>query len=367
MRIAVFIPSLMPGGVQRVMLNLTRGMAERGCTVDLLLARAEGPFLKEVSPGVRIVDLRASGVLASLPRLVRFLRSAKPDALLSAQPHCNLVAIWARRMGNPRTRLVISEHGYTSQALRNSRKLIDRFIPMLMHWFYPRADAVVAVSRDTAGDLAARSGLPRENIHVIHNPVLTPEIKSLSRVPVNHRWMEAGQPPLILSAGRLHPAKDFVTLIQAFAAIIKWRQAHLIILGEGEQRQELERLVEKFGIRDHVEMPGFTDNPFAYMAHCAVFVLASRWEGFGNVLVEALACGAQVVSTDCPGGPAEILENGKSGRLAMVGNVDSLSEAIETALDHPLPVENLRKRAQAFSMDAAAEKYLNLLGMETAK
>ncbi|KAF0109281.1 MAG: group 1 glycosyl transferase [Anaerolineaceae bacterium] len=360
-KIALFIPSLMPGGVQRVMLNLSRGLAERGCQVDIVLAQAAGPFLERVPAGVRVVDLRAGRVLASLPALVRYLRSERPSSMLSAQPHCNLVAIWARTLARPGMRLVVSEHGYTTSALQNSRRLADRFLPFLMRRFYRRADAVAAVSRGTAEDLAARSGLPLERIAVVHNPVVAPEIEELARLPLAHPWFAAGAPPVLLAAGRMHPAKDYPTLLRAFADLRSRRAARLVILGDGKQRPELEALAASLGIAADVDMPGFADNPFAFMARCAALVLSSRWEGFGNVLVEAMACGAQVVSTDCPGGPAEILENGKYGRLAPVGDAPALAAAIESALDDPLPPEQIRTRARAFSIEAATEKYLRLL------
>jgi glycosyltransferase involved in cell wall biosynthesis len=360
-KIGLFIPSMMPGGVQRVMLNLSRGLAGHGYQVDIILARAEGSFLKSVTKGIRVVDLHAGRVMASLPALMRYLRREKPAALLSAQPHCNLVATWARQLAQPKLRLVISEHGYTTSALKNSHRLIDRLFPLLMKIFYHQADAVVAVSRDTACDLARRSGLPLGRITVINNPVVTPEIEKLGGTPLRHPWFMAGEPPVLLSAGRLHPAKDFSTLLRSFAILRSRRMLRLVILGDGEQRQALTTLADSLGISADVDMPGFSDNPYPYMARCAAFVLSSRWEGFGNVLVEAMACGAQVVSTDCPGGPAGILENGKFGRLTPVGDATALAAAIEAALDDPLPVKQIRLRSRLFTIEAATEKYLRIL------
>lgn len=360
-RLALYLPSLNPGGVQRVMLNLARGLTERGQRVDLVLAQAEGPFLNQIPAGVRLVDLRASRVLASFPALVKYLLREQPTAMLAAQTHCNLVALLARRMALPGMRLIISEHGHVTSALQSSRRFAERFYPFLMRMFYHLADRIVAVSYGAAADLAKRAGLQPEKITVIYNPVVTPDMDVLMCTPLVHPWFAANQPPVILAVGRLDSTKDYPTLLHAYAILRSRRLVRLVILGEGLQRHELQSMVAKLHIAADVYMPGFADNPFAYMARCAVFVLSSRWEGFGNVLVEAMACGAQVVSTDCPSGPAEILENGRYGRLVPVGDPYVLAAAIETALDNPIPVEQVHARAFTFSIPAAVEKYFQLL------
>jgi glycosyltransferase involved in cell wall biosynthesis len=178
-----------------------------------------------------------------------------------------------------------------------------------------------------------------------------------------HPWFAPGEPPVILAAGRLTAQKDYPTLMRAFASLRKNRPAHLVILGEGEEHPRLQALAMELGIRADVDLPGFLDHPFPLMAHCQVLVLSSAWEGFGNVLVEALACGTQVVSTDCPSGPAEILEDGKYGRLVPVGDAVALAKAIEATLDRPYPVAMLRQRAQAFSSKDAVGQYLEALGI----
>jgi glycosyltransferase involved in cell wall biosynthesis len=171
-----------------------------------------------------------------------------------------------------------------------------------------------------------------------------------------------GAPPVILAVGRLTLQKDFPTLIRAFARLRARRSARLVILGEGELRDELEALVAELGLTADVALPGFVDNPFSWMRGSALFVLSSAWEGFGNVLVEAMACGTPVVSTDCPSGPAEILENGKWGRLAAVGDAEALARAIAEALDDPNPPD-VRARAAFFSVERSVDAYLAILGV----
>jgi len=166
---------------------------------------------------------------------------------------------------------------------------------------------------------------------------------------------------VLLAVGRLVPQKDYPTLLRAFARVRSVEQVRLVILGEGRQRRSLERLVRRLGIADAVQLPGYVDNPYAYMAHAAAMVLSSAWEGIGNVLIEALACGCPVVSTDCPGGTAEVLGHGAYGKLVAVGDVDALAQAMAEILSETPDRERLRARAQEFSIDHIADSYLAVL------
>ncbi|MBN2386539.1 MAG: glycosyltransferase [Anaerolineales bacterium] len=366
-RLAIFLASLHPGGAEQVMLNLARGLVGAGYGLDLLVTNATGPFRQRIPAGVELIDLQAGGALAALPGLVDYLRRTRPATLLTGLPHNNLVAIWARQFGAPHSRLVISEHNPMSLDLQRSRSRKDRLLPPLMRLFYPAADAVVAVSAAVAEDLSRLIHLPRQRIVVIHNPSVFPEIASLAQQPPELDWFAPGQPPVIMTAGRLTPQKDHATLLRAFARLRAVRPLRLLILGEGELRPELEQQAADLRISADVCLAGYQPNPFQYMARSGVFVLSSAWEGFGVVLTEALACGTQVVSTDCPGGPAEILANGKYGRLAPVGDPEALAGALAAALDNPLPPEALRQRAEDFSIEVITRRYLQVLLPEEAR
>jgi glycosyltransferase involved in cell wall biosynthesis len=359
-RIAFFLPSLRGGGAERMMLNLAEDFANRGFSVDLVLARAEGSYLKDVSKKVRVVDLNADRVIKSLPALVRYLRSEKPDAMLSAMGHANVVAVWARSLAMVSTRVVVSEHANLTFSVQNATSKRARFMPWLMRFSYPRADGVVAVSGGVADDLAQVIKLPRERITTIYNPVVTSELLRKAKESIDHLWFRPGEPPVVLGIGRLTRQKDFSTLIRAFALVRKERPARLMILGEGEERHKLTELSKKLGIDADVDMPGFVDNPFAILRHSSLFVLSSVFEGFGNVLVEAMACGCPVVSNDCPSGPAEILENGKYGKLVTVGNVAELAETIVRTVDAP-EHPDVVKRAQDFGVEQSVIEYLKVL------
>ena len=360
--IAIYLPSLTGGGAERVMVTLANGFAAQGHAVDLVLATAEGPYLADVVSGVRVVDLASGRVFRSLPRLIRYLRRECPTAMLSALSHANVVAIIAHWLSRVPTRLVVSERNTLSVDMVASPK--GRLILRLMRLTYPRAAKVTAVSKGVAQDLEHLVGLPPEKIEVIYNPVVTPELLLRAEEPLDHPWLRQGEPPVILGVGRLTAQKDFATLLRAFALLRAQHPARLVILGEGEQRRELEALVRALGIAENVLLPGFVENPFAWMHRARVFVLSSRYEGLPGVLIQAMACGARVVSTDCPSGPAEILEDGRFGRLVPVGDTRALADAI-TATTTDCNAPDTALRALAFGIHSAVDMYrLTLLGRQ---
>ena len=391
--IALFIPSLAAGGVARVMLHLATAFANYGYRVDLVLCQVTGPYVHQLPAAVNVVALKPSPswlgracVLAAdpmglgsvllpillprkpprtaryVPDLVRYLQRQQPAVLLSAKPPANLAALWARRLAQVTTRIVISERTHLSQELQgpHQRKWRWRFIVPLLQRVYPWADAIVSVSNGVADDLAVQARIPRERITTIYNPTASIE-KTDDPTLAAHAWFSPTAPPVILGMGRLVAQKDFSTLLRAFAQVQAKRPVRLIILGEGTQRAELEALVTRLGISGHVWLPGFVDNPYAYLSQAALFALSSAWEGLPNALIEALACGCPVVSTDCPSGPTEILDGGVYGPLVPVGDAAALAQAILGVLAAPPDPDRLRTRAAAFSLHQAADRYLQVL------
>ncbi len=358
--IAIFLTYLEGGGVERVLVNLIRGFVQQGLSIDLVLVKAKGPFLSLIPPEVRIIDLGVNRLVLSIPGLVKYLRENKPKALLSAMQDINLVALWARRLAGVSTRVVVSVHNTISQESQNSTQLKRRIAPYLARWFYPWANAVVTVSQGAAEDFE-HLGLSSEYLKVIYNPVVTPELFQKALEPLEHSWFKSGSPPVILAVGRLEAQKDFPTLIKAFAEVRQHRPAKLMILGEGQDRPALEALVQELGLELDIALPGFVDNPYAYMARAAVFVLSSLFEGLPTVLIEAMAGGAAVVSTDCKSGPAEILEQGKYGKLVPVGDIKGIAEAIISTLEEPQELSLLKQKAAEFSLEKAVNQYLEVL------
>ena len=361
--IAFFLPSLRGGGAERVIVNLAQGMTERGLAVDIVLAAAEGTFLEQLPPSARLIDLRAGRVLRSLGPLIGYLRRERPRVLVSSMGHANLIALWAARLAGRDTPVVVTVHNTLSQTTQRGGVAAGIW-PHLLRTFYPWAARVVAVSRGAADDLARTSGMRRDLVEVVYNPVITPAMLALARQTPEHPWFEPGQPPVILGVGRLAPQKDFPTLLRAFAEVRRQRPARLLILGEGADRLRLTALAEALGVAEDVSLPGFRENALAYMANSALFVLSSAWEGLPTVLIEALAAGARVVATDCPSGPREILQDGRLGALVPVGDPPALARAILDALERP----GGRAAPDAlapYTRDTAVEHYLRLI--ETAR
>jgi glycosyltransferase involved in cell wall biosynthesis len=358
-RVAVFLPCLAGGGAERVMLTLAHGLQARGVPVDLVLARAEGPLLESVPDAIRLIDLRARRVLTSLPGLARYLRRERPSAIISAMTHANVVAIWARALAGVPTRVVVSQRTTLSKASSSAIGRRDRLLPQIVRRVYPRADAIVAVSAGVADDLARIASLARDRITVIYNPVITEDLERMASEPLEHPWFREGEPPVVLSVGRLTPAKDFPTLLRAFALVRRRAPARLVILGEGTERARLEWLAQELGITDDVAMPGFDPNPFRYMARAKVYALSSAWEGLPGALIQAMACGCPVVSTDCPSGPHEVLEGGTLGALVPVGDSAALAAVIYDRLsrsDRGYPEHALAR----FRVERAVADYLNV-------
>ncbi|MGG6265629.1 glycosyltransferase [Leptolyngbya sp. AN03gr2] len=360
--LAIFAPNLHGGGAERAMVNLARGFSEQGVSVDLVLVKAEGAYLGQVPPNVRVVNLNHQRVLASLFDLARYLQRERPQVLLSTLPEPGIAAVWTRLLSGVPTRVVVNVQNNTSQETQNGTGLAARLMPRLIQWFFPWADAIVTVSKGVADDLR-QIGLSESKIRVIHNPVVTPELIVRSQESVDHPWFAKGEPPVIIAVGRLTKQKDFPTLLKAFAQVRKVREARLMILGEGDDRAVLEALVQKLDIADSVALPGFVSNPFAYLSKSAVFVLSSLFEGLPTVLIEAMAVGTSVVATDCKSGPMEILDNGKYGKLTQVGETDGLAKAIVEILDHPTDSTLLQQRAKEYSLEKSLQDYAELFAL----
>ncbi len=366
LRIGVFVSFSGTGGVERMVLNLCEGLVALGCRVDLLQVKAHSKHLEQLPALVHVRKLNADHTLTSLPALVRYLKTERPDALLAAKDRANQVAVLAKKVAGVPTRLVVRMGTTVSAALAGKNRWRKLFWYLPMRLIYRNADAVVAVSQGVAQDMARITGRKASDIHIIRNPVITPRIFRLAREPVLHPWLVEGDVPVIVGIGRLTRQKDFPTLIRAFAAVRSKLPCRLIILGEGKDRDDLEHLAMRLSQSEQIAMPGFVENPYAYLKGAALFVLSSAWEGSPNALTEALALGVPVVATNCPSGPREILKDGAIGRLVPVGDPDALAEAMLATLSAP-PDENLLKSAvREYTVEFSSLRYLELLRGRTA-
>lgn len=348
--VALFLADLHGGGAERMMVVLANGLAGRGIRVDLVLADASGPYLREVAPDVRTIPLRGGGVARNLPALIGYLGRERPQVLVSTLPHTSVVALIARWLADRRLPVVIREAN-TPQAHPSSwNSPKSRVAAWAMQRLYRRADGVIAVSAGVADAVEQVMGVPRAKIATLYNPVVTPEMQDLAAEDPGHPWL-ADDVPVVLAVGSLTARKDYPTLLRAFALLRARMPARLLVLGEGPERPSIEALAAELGIESDVELMGFRANPYAFMARADVFAASSRLEGLPGALVQALACGCPAVATDCPSGPAEVLEGGALGELVAVGDADAMADALERTLRHP--PERARLRASTRKYDAA--------------
>lgn len=363
--VAFFLPTLEGGGAERVMLNLSQGLRDRNTRVDFVLAQVEGELVNQVPQGVRLIGLNPlrlpwGRTFAALPLLVRYLRRAKPEVLLTASDRANLVGIVACKLALTETKAVVTIHRLFSRQTRGLNWLYVHCIEFLARRLYRSAERIVAVSRGAAAELATLLGIPESRISVVYNPVLTADLAARARQPFNHPWFSPDSPPVVLSVGRLEDPKDFTTLIRAFAVLRENHEARLLILGEGPQRAGLTDLVRQLGLEREVAMAGFAQNPYPYMSRAAALVLSSRSEALPTVLIEALFLGTPVVSTDCPSGPGEILRGGRYGRLVQVGDKNGMVLALQEVLTTPR-VASSKESWQAYTVPFAARKYIEVI------
>jgi glycosyltransferase involved in cell wall biosynthesis len=397
-RLAFLLPNLGGGGVQKNTLTIAKALRERGFDIDLLLCSDRGPLHCQISEQINVISLPAqqgwrsrltamaagrgywrallkpvllarkpSKTLPFLPALVDYLREHRPATLLSATVHLNIEAVLAKAVAGVDTRIVATQSQQYSSWHGVSGEWRRRHVTRLAARAYRQADAVVAVSQGVADDLVTCLGLPAGKIDVIYNPIVTPELLEGIDKPVDHPWFGPGELPVILSVGRPGRQKDFITLIKAFARVREQVPVRLLILGEARdpnkkqrRKSELLDLAAQLGVEDSLDFQGFVHNPFGYMANAAVFVLSSRYEGFGNVIGEALACGCPVVSTDCPSGPTEILLHGEYGKLVPVGDDSAMARAILASLQEDTNRERLFRRASDFSLEPIARHYVSV-------
>ncbi|MBY6016082.1 glycosyltransferase [Qipengyuania gaetbuli] len=359
MKISIALPNLAGGGAERVNLDLAKEFARAGHNVEFVLMEAKGALLKEAATSFRIVDLKTPRVRALPFPLARYLRERRPDVLLAAMWPLTGLAGLAVLLSRHKTRLIASEHVdfRITPSLKNFEKfLLKKFGPLL----YAPSERVIGVSSGVCESLADVARLPSEKISMIYNPIrpAAPDEMNTADRELLSGWL-SGKKRLI-AIGSLKRQKGFDILIRAMADIREIEEVELLILGEGELREDLQKLADELGIGSHVFLPGFRSNPSTFLHHADCFVLSSNWEGFGNVVVEALGAGVPVVSTNCLSGPAEILADGEFGILTPPGRWKDLGQAIIESLGSSKNPNLLKKRAKDFAPERQAALYLEI-------
>lgn len=361
--ITIYLPNLAGGGAERVAVHIANALAAQGENVDLVLTQAKGPYLNTVDNRVNVVDLQCSNrfsTLKSLPKLISYLKNKKPEVVFSTLFRTNVIVSLALKLSGVKARLIVRHPNMLYPQKNSGDKLYAKIIKKLAIRSAQSADLVVVTSQMMKEELLSLAKFDIEKVKVIPNPVPISDIKKKAKAEPTHEWFKNKNKPIVLSVGRLTMQKNYTTLIKAFALVKKKIDSRLVILGDGEERKKIELNVNELGINDSVSMPGFVDNPYAYMSRADVFVLPSLWEGFPNVLVEAMACNTSAIATDCPGGSAEILENGKWGIMVGNNNISDLSQAIEKALVSSELI-NPAERVLDFSLERVISIYISLI------
>ena len=358
-RLAFFIPTLAGGGAERVIITLANAFARADFPVLLILTSRQGPLVDAIGPAVAAVSLDGPSTVRSIPALVRTLRRWQPDVLVSALFGATVAAYgavaWLSARGAPCPQLCATVHSPLprNDATGLRATLLARAARVVLR----RTDTVVAVSESVAQDLTDVVGRPRSHTDVIHNPVDIDAVETAAAASCPHDWL-ATDAPVVVAAGRLHPQKDYPTLLRALRRLRNHQPVRCLILGRGPERHSIHKLIRALNLEDAVALPGFVDNPYAFMRHSDAFVLSSRTEPFGIVLVEALACGTPVVATDA-GGPREILTTPDTayGPLVPPGRPAELAEALDDTLTSPPEPTQLRRRARAFDVSTIIPQY----------
>ncbi len=350
-RICIFLYSFTGGGAEKMMVKIANELHARGYKIKLVLVDAAGPYESLVDSAIDVSEIGGSNTIEIQYNLWKYLRNNETDVLLSTMEMPNIVSVVATRpLSIP---VVLRIANINSMKERQGKY---KLIPKLKRLTYPYAESIVTISDGVAHDLAVITDIDETQMRTIYNPAFDPEISEKSREPVDHEWLNDDDKNVVIGVGSLKPQKDFSTLLDAIYQIEN-DNIYLIILGKGDLKQNLVEQANELGIRDRISFPGFVDNPYAYMAKADVFALSSAWEGFGNVIIEAMACETPVVCTDCPGGPAEILDDGRYGSLVPVGDDATMAEAIHNMLDDPTDTSLLVSRIKKFGIKKIVDQY----------
>ena len=365
--VAFFLPSLEPGGTEKNVVNLVNGIDKDTYQVFLVLGKKKGEFLQQVSLDVFVISLNASGSLGLFLALVKYFYREKPDIFVSAFTRINLISILSRFFsgrGN-NIKIVATEHAMFSLLANITRSTVHKifaifFLRPIGKILYPKADSVICVSEGMAKDFIKNVGC-KEKVTVVYNPVTNDDMIKKSEESDFEKEITDIKAPIVLAVGRLVECKNYPGLFKAFALVLATTPSYLVILGRGPEEQALKHLARKMDLSEHVLFMGFKQNPYKYMKKASIFVLSSLQEGFGNVIVEAMAVGCPVVATDCPTGPGEIITHMKNGMLVKVDDEKDLARAIATILKDSVLSSRLSqegiKRAGDFSVKKSIQEY----------
>ncbi|MGL5804542.1 MAG: glycosyltransferase, partial [Xenococcaceae cyanobacterium] len=357
--VAIYIDSLQGYGADKTLLKIAEGLAEIDIEIDLVTAKKVGKIGSQINPAINLINFDSSrfNLIKNVFGLTKYLIDKKPAILFSSIHFNNITSacsIMLARLVGVKSKLVVRQANSLEYQLKGYPFPIGTLMYPLIKMAYKKADLIICPSKGLLSDLTKFMKAEESKIKLVYNPTVTADIFIKAQQEVDHRWFKQKSCPIILAAGRLKPQKDFKTLINAFARVKRnFKDAKLVILGEGTQRQELQSLITKLNIQEDVDLVGFQENPYAFIAKADVFVLSSIYEGLPNILIEALALKTKIVATNCPSGPAEILKFGKYGSLLPIDSPFLLEAAIAEALEQQVcnwdelnPVKDFEQKSQ---------------------
>lgn len=362
-KVVFFIPYLVGGGAERVVVNLLNGLDKSLFEIKLVVIDKHGPFLNAIPQEVEVLELSAQRVITSIIPLAKTIKNYEPDIVISHLDYANVISVLACKLSKSRTKLFVTEHLHYS-AGKSSDKLRSGLLKKLMSLTYKYSDCIVTVSKGITDDLIEILNYSKysDRFRTIYNPI----VFDAERINTKEtHWFKENEFK-VLGAGRLTAQKDFPTLIKAFAIVKEeFPNVRLVIIGEGEERENLENLIQELNLSEYVSLPGFVDNPHYNMKVADLFVLSSKWEGFGNVIVEAMAEKTAVISTDCPSGPNEIIDNNVNGVLCKPGDAKSLAKEIlllakDSELRNKIALKGY-ERSHDFKVQKIAKEYESLI------
>ncbi|MBD1855884.1 MULTISPECIES: glycosyltransferase [Leptolyngbya] len=363
-RIAILLAGNKMTGDTRVIFNLAEGLIARGFEIDLLLASSAQFVLSDLSKQVNVIDLqtpvtaRTSSMIKLLFPLLHYLRRVQPKTLISNLCFANAIMTLSKFLTFPAPKLVLVEHLALSTDEHDGEPH-SKLLPLLIRVLYPHADAVISVSQQIGAELRSKYNLT--NVLAIANAVVNSRLTEQAQSDLDHPWFASDEIPVFLGAGRFAAQKDFTTLIRAFSILRQEMPARLVILGDGALRSQLEAQIQSLGLQADVELPGFVYNPYQYMSRATAFVLSSRWEALPTVLIEAMACGCQVIATQCRSGVDEILSGGEFGQIVPIADPVAMAAAMKNSIQHPISPRLLKFRADDFSIEQAVDRYLEVI------
>ncbi|MHA1845999.1 MAG: glycosyltransferase [Promethearchaeota archaeon] len=360
------ISSLRGGGAERVVVNLINHLERNKYEPYLVIFENKLDLKRNLKFPIKIVCLEKKSkwdFLKIILKLRKVIKNYKPDSVISFLQYTNIVTVLSTLYQRRNYTLIISERSYPRKYLANN--LFGFIERVLMNFTYKQSDLIIAVSKGIKIVLEEDFRIASKKIKVIYNPIPLEEVILKSKKRVEHLFLKNNDFQLIISAGRLVKLKRFDRLLKAFAIIKRYKKsARLIILGDGILKRELENLALRLNINKFVSFVGYKDNPYAWMSKAHIFALSSDYEGFPNVLIEAMACGVPVISTDCPSGPKEIITNEKNGILVPVGDERKLADGILDLLGDEKKRRRLsieaRKRVQDFEAKKIVRQYAEL-------